>query len=249
MWPVQLANSLKRASTRVLGRRPPEASGLRRLGAQCDPNDAREKVEWVLREASPALDLPAGLPSHMAEGDRVGGFLKGFPGGSIWEIEGLFLYALTRATRPRVVVETGTWAGCSTRHFELAIERNDKGELYSIDIDPRVSSSTTLGPRTHGVLSDSLAWLRSNQEILGQCDLFFHDSDHSPEHVAAEIEAVWDVAPKGALFVCHDVLSPSHNPIDRPGTWDAFSGSVRAPVFRLDFHPLSDCGLGICRKL
>lgn len=245
---MQRTGVMRQTAARILGRRAPEAKGLRRLGARCDPRDAREKAEWALREAGPALGFPADITSYMTEGDRVGGFLKGFPGGSIWEIEGLFLYSLTRTIEPRIVIETGTWAGCSTRHLDLALERNGRGKMYSIDIDPRMSASAVGGSRVHPVVSDSVAWLRANSGLVGQCDLFFHDSDHSPEHVAAEIDAMWDYAPRGAVFVCHDVVSLAHNPIDGPGTWDAFSRAVKAPSFRLDFHPLSDCGLGVSRK-
>lgn len=241
------ARGLRPLLSRIV-HRPTDARGLRRLGARGRRADLIEKLEWVSCDVVSALKLPE-LSAFFREDDREGGYLRGFPGGSIWEIEGLFLYALARALAPEIVIETGTYAGCSTRHLSIAISRNSHGRVYSIDIDPRMSDALPGNDAVVPICSDSVSWLEDNPELIERCGLFFHDSDHSPEHVRREVRAVWDRLPRGAVVVSHDVHSPAHNPIGRDGTWTAFRSAVTEPVFRLDFHPLSDCGLGIARKV
>jgi predicted O-methyltransferase YrrM len=208
-----------------------------------------EKLEWVTREAAPRLGLPGNLNGYFREDDREGGKLRGFPGGSIWEIEGIFLYGIARAVRATVIIETGTYRGCSTRHLRLAVSRNGVGRIYSVDINPVPCEAFESDEWVTPVQSDSVVWLEANPGLVRQCSLFFHDSDHSPEHVQREIRAIWDNLPQGAIVVCHDVCSPAHNPASGRGTWGAFRDAVRGPAYRLDFHPLSDCGLGIARKI
>jgi hypothetical protein len=120
-------------------RRSEDARGLRRLGVLGRRSDIVEKLEWVMREAAPRLGLPEDLKAYFREDDHEGGKLRGFPGGSIWEIEGIFLYGLARALRPAVIIETGTYRGCSTRHLRLAVSLNGAGRIYSVDINPFMS--------------------------------------------------------------------------------------------------------------
>ena len=54
--------------------------------------------------------------------------------GTLLTVEGVFLYALVRALRPVVVVETGTANGVSTSFALEALERNGAGRLISIDL-------------------------------------------------------------------------------------------------------------------
>lgn len=46
-----------------------------------------------------------------------------------------FLYGLVRALRPRVVLETGTHRGRSAKAIALALEQNQQGRLYTVDMD------------------------------------------------------------------------------------------------------------------
>jgi len=54
--------------------------------------------------------------------------------------EGLVLYGLVRALRPKYVVETGIATGVSTSFVCAALIENGFGNLYSIDLPPQVTA-------------------------------------------------------------------------------------------------------------
>ena len=97
-------------------------------------------------------------------------------------------YAIVRAQKPSVVVETGTEKGLGSLVLAEALIKNGSGRLITIDMEP--SSGLLIGPEygevIERVIDDSL------QAILkiDQIDLFIHDSDHSAEHEAREFELI-----------------------------------------------------------
>jgi hypothetical protein len=102
-------------------------------------------------------------------------------------------YALTRATRPRVVLETGVDRGLGTVALAAALRRNDQegfpGLVYATDIVPDCGHLIA-GPYkayTRFLIGDSVESLRRFPEPV---DIFLHDSDHRPEYEWAEFVAV-----------------------------------------------------------
>jgi len=102
-------------------------------------------------------------------------------------------YALTRLTKPRVLVETGVDRGLGTAVLAAAMLRNAEegfpGMVYATDI---VASCGHLlaEPYTRCcriVLGDSVETLKKLPEAV---DVFIHDSDHRPEYEWAEFLAV-----------------------------------------------------------
>ena len=95
-------------------------------------------------------------------------------------------YAIVRATKPSVVVETGTEKGLGSLVLAEALIKNGAGRLITIDMEP--SSGLLLGAEYGGVIErmieDSLLAISK----IDQIDLFIHDSDHSAEHEAREFE-------------------------------------------------------------
>ena len=95
-------------------------------------------------------------------------------------------YAIVRATKPRVVVETGTEKGLGSLVLAEALLRNGSGRLVTVDMEP--SSGLLIGAEYDGVIQrlidDSLVAITQ----IDQIDLFIHDSDHSAEHEAQEFE-------------------------------------------------------------
>jgi predicted O-methyltransferase YrrM len=98
-------------------------------------------------------------------------------------------YAFVRATRPKIVVETGVHQGIGAVTLIRALEKNAldgfPGRYFGTDIDPQAGvlvSGNFL--KTGQVLyGDSLASLERLDENI---DLFVNDSDHSAEYERRE---------------------------------------------------------------
>lgn len=104
-------------------------------------------------------------------------------------------YAIVRARRPGVVIETGVHDGLGSTAILAALERNARegngGELLSFDLNPKAGwlVPERLRSRNRFVVGNSLTAI---PEVVGarSVDVFIHDSDHRYEHEWAEFEAV-----------------------------------------------------------
>jgi predicted O-methyltransferase YrrM len=102
-------------------------------------------------------------------------------------------YALVRATKPRVVVETGVDRGLGTVVIAAALKRNAEegcpGVVLATDILPDCGHliAAAYKPYCRILLGDSVESLKQLRE---QVDVFLHDSDHRPEYEWAEFLAV-----------------------------------------------------------
>jgi predicted O-methyltransferase YrrM len=102
-------------------------------------------------------------------------------------------YALLRATKPRVVVETGIDRGLGTVVMAAALQRNAaegaSGIVYATDIVP--DGGHLLAPPyeqfCRKLIGDSVESLKQFAEPV---DIFLHDSDHRPEYEWAEFLAI-----------------------------------------------------------
>ena len=128
----------------------------------------------------------------------------------------LLQYAATRALAPDCIVETGIANGVSSAYLLLAIKKNAKGQLHSIELN----DSALLPPGAEpGWLVP--AWLRGpwqvhigdSREVLppllsrvGPIDLFIHDSLHTYEHMMWEYEVAYPALRQGGLLVSDDAL-------------------------------------------
>jgi len=141
--------------------------------------------------------------------------------------EGVRLYALVRKLRPCVAVETGVCNGFSTAFVLLALQRNDTGELHSIDLPEVVGADYEPGTFWEGKQGAAIppgkepGWMipaelqerwhltvgRSQEELppllerLGTIDLFVHDSEHSYECMDFEFRAAWPALREGGALV------------------------------------------------
>lgn len=201
---------------------------------------------WPLREGLSQLTLPgiiaslSGVPS-----DRVRSFLRELwpPGGTSTS----FLYGVTRAMNPEVIVETGVNSGGSSRVILDAVRRNGRGHLYSIDLPYRAPWTTSDGRRDGSHLPEGLStgflvpdYLRSGwtliegdakvelPKLLGrlpELDLFFHDSEHSFQHQTFEYKAAWPRLRSGGLLVSDDT--------NWSNAFDAFCADLHLPSLKL----------------
>jgi len=102
-------------------------------------------------------------------------------------------YAMVRAQKPRLCVETGTDKGLGTCVIAAALMRNAKegfpGQVIGMDLNPNAgyllrAPYDQFGRMAYG---DSHASIRALKE---EVDFFIHDSDHAPLHEAEELELV-----------------------------------------------------------
>jgi len=124
------------------------------------------------------------------------------------------LYIITRILKPKVVIETGVFEGHSSLAFLIALEENNEGSLYSIDLpSPKLPPGKDSGwvvpnyLRTRwdlrlGKSSDLLPGLLTE---VKEVDIFLHDSEHSYENMFWEYEATWGNIRKGGLLLSHDI--------------------------------------------
>jgi predicted O-methyltransferase YrrM len=147
----------------------------------------------------------------------------------------LLQYATVRAFKPACVVETGVANGVSSAYLLLAMERNQKGSLHSIDVGNR--SFLPPGKKTGWIVPD---WLRERWTLclgdarellpqvlaaLGFVDVFIHDSLHTYEHMKFEYEQAYPHLRTGGILISDDAL---WNP-----AFSEFARTVAAPSARV----------------
>ncbi len=102
-------------------------------------------------------------------------------------------YAMVRASKPRLVVETGIDKGLGSCLLSAALFKNSQegnpGRLIAVDINP--DAGYLIRPPYDELVdvvhSDSITAL---QKISAPIDFFIHDSDHSPQHEQMEIDSI-----------------------------------------------------------
>ena len=95
-------------------------------------------------------------------------------------------YAIVRATKPKIVVETGTEKGLGSLVLAEALIKNESGRLITIDMEP--SSGLLIGPEYGGVIERMIDNSLQAISKIDRIDLFIHDSDHSAEHESREFK-------------------------------------------------------------
>lgn len=105
-------------------------------------------------------------------------------------------YAMVRAIKPKLCVETGTDKGLGTCVIAAALMKNTAegfpGKVLGMDLNPDAGFLLQAPYDQFGKLvpGDSHVSIRSLEEKV---DFFIHDSDHTPEHEEQEFELI---APK-----------------------------------------------------
>jgi predicted O-methyltransferase YrrM len=102
-------------------------------------------------------------------------------------------YALIRATKPAVVVETGVDRGLGTAVIAAALKRNSEegfpGVVYATDIVPDCGHLLAEPYKSFCriLIGDSVTLLK---EFRQPVDIFLHDSNHDPNYEWAEFLAI-----------------------------------------------------------
>ena len=134
---------------------------------------------------------------------------------------GKWIWCCVRVLQPDSMIETGVAHGSSSWIILNAMHKNGKGKLYSIDL-PNHDTNKDYNfkhtqPETGWMVPNLLKsqWelhLGYAQELLPmllnrlqKIDIFFHDSDHSYEHMKFEFETSSPFIRKGGLMLSDDV--------------------------------------------
>jgi len=135
-------------------------------------------------------------------------------GADLYAKKVLIQYAVARAVKPEIVVETGVANGVSSAYLLFALLRNGKGILHSIDVGDPVFLPAGRGPGW--IVPD---WLRSRWQLhigdavkllpvllqdLGRVEMFIHDSQHTYEHMKFELELGYPHVRDGGLLLADD---------------------------------------------
>lgn len=102
-------------------------------------------------------------------------------------------YALTRALKPKTVIETGVDKGLGSCVLTAALKRNKEegheGRYYGTDINPKAGYLLSDDYANYGCIlyGDSIESLK---EFDGIIDLFINDSDHSADYEAEEYKTI-----------------------------------------------------------
>src|SRR4030042_1170271 len=124
---------------------------------------------------------------------------------------GTILYVFCRKQRPDSIIETGVASGVSSSHILCALEANQRGRLYSIDLPSwQRTPSGWLIPdylrnRWHLTQGRSSETLEPLLKEVKEIAFFLHDSDHSYENMHREFEAAWTHLKTGGLLLSHNI--------------------------------------------
>jgi predicted O-methyltransferase YrrM len=147
--------------------------------------------------------------------------------GSVHPVVGRFLYSLVRLTRPKTMIETGSWIGYSALCIAQALEDNGGGgHLHSFDVfghRPGWGSPIT-GPcedsyavanahAQHANLAHRLTFHQGDSSTTirhvfkdkpASFDLAYIDGDHRLEGVVRDWRVVDELISEGGLMLLHD---------------------------------------------
>ena len=123
-------------------------------------------------------------------------------------------YAVARARRPSIIVETGVAYGVTSAFLLQALQVNGLGGLRSIDLPPLADDAARysgclvpahLKPRWHTLRGASRRVLPQLVAQLSSLDMFVHDSLHTFNNMNREFQTVWPKLRPGGLLLSDDV--------------------------------------------
>ena len=124
-----------------------------------------------------------------------------------------FLYLVVRGTKPNIMVETGSFDGLGTAVILLAMNKNNLGHLYTIDLpNPRLPADIKAEPawvvpeylreRLYLKKGTSAEHLKSIIAEVGEnIDIFYHDSWHTYKNMIFEYQTAWKAIRFGGFLM------------------------------------------------
>jgi hypothetical protein len=123
-------------------------------------------------------------------------------------------WSVTRHLQPDAVIETGVARGITSAAVLSALNDNEQGHLYSIDLPPLsngwmeqsgVAIDPTLRARWTYIRGSSRRRLPRLIADLEQIDLFVHDSLHTVETMGFEFDCAWGALRTGGVMLSDDI--------------------------------------------
>jgi predicted O-methyltransferase YrrM len=123
-------------------------------------------------------------------------------------------YALARALRPNVIVETGVCYGVTSAYLLEALRQNGKGHLHSVDLPPLAKEADShVGRLIPEDLRNRWTLHRGTSrriltpliEKLDGLDMFLHDSLHTYSNMRMEFSATWSKLRPGGVLIADDI--------------------------------------------
>lgn len=137
----------------------------------------------------------------------------GFGAANVEEAE--FLFALVAALKPRVCIETGTETGWTAAHIAAALEANNRGHLWTVELDPAAAQRSQdnldlheVGSRVTVVNQSALDFIRDWAEWSAEKIDFALLDTHIPLR-AEELAAIREKLSDNAIVAVHDT-APDH---------------------------------------
>lgn len=122
----------------------------------------------------------------------------------------LWIYQeLIGTVQPELIVECGTGAGGSAFYFASLCSLIGKGEILTIDLaDPVYANAHPRIVYLKGSTVDLNVAASVHSRAAGKKTLVILDSDHSYEHVSAELETYAGIVSPGSYLVVEDTNLP-----------------------------------------
>jgi len=149
-----------------------------------------------------------GWGERVADKQWAGTYSFGEPTAAASLEDGLFLYSLVRAVKPKIAVEVGTHGGLTAAFIGAALEDNGLGILHTVEVMAIWAKTAREKMLELGLQGRVIVHEGTGEEVLGglgeEVDFFFEDGNHRLQYIIAEVEAV-SFAP-GAYLVFHDSM-------------------------------------------
>lgn len=160
--------------------------------------------------------------------------------------EAAVLYALVRAFKPSLMLETGTFKGYSSSEIARALRVNQSGRLITVDIDPDSGSLVPDDLRPFitffsGIPSRDLQPFFEKESL--KIDIFFHDSLHTYMNTLEELICFAPFLKDNAVILCHDAKMDFSPEFGVGRALREFAGVLDLSYRILD----TTCGLGVIR--
>lgn len=215
-----LLRAQEEASLETIGRALALATGQPSEADRSEFAAVERRRAWLLasNEFVQQLDFGAGARGRLesAESQRHGVVrtltvrdLAESSSGAQW---GEFLYYITRAARPRAVLELGSCVGIGAGYIAAALQRNGSGHLWTLEGSPpsaRIAGETLSelgrGERATIVLGQFSDTLADCLEAHGPFDLAFIDGHHDGEATLGYYRQIRRHAAPGAILIFDDL--------------------------------------------